>query len=121
MHVIKSRFAPWLGFVAILSMILYIYGMIFTFTLTKEVQILKTRSNTVQNFRKPPLNDFKYYFMKRDNASSVKSMRKKSRIHRKEKRKTIKEGLSSITHPAQESYQFLFNCSDQLDESHHLI
>ena len=42
--------------------------------------------------------------MKRDNASSVKSMRKKSRIHRKEKRKTIKEGLSSITHPAQESY-----------------
>ena len=43
--------------------------------------------------------------MKRDNASSVKSMRKKSRIHRKEKRKTIKEGLSSITHPAQESYQ----------------
>ena len=42
--------------------------------------------------------------MKRDNVSSVKSMRKKSRVHRKEKRKTMKEGLSSITHAAQESY-----------------
>ena len=120
MHVIKSRFAPWLGFVAILSMILYIYGMIFTFTLTKEVKILKISftilqtlffnrikhkwSNTVQNFRKPPLNDFKYYFMKRHNASSVKSMRKKSRIHRKEKRKTVKEKSSSITDAAQDSY-----------------
>ena len=39
MNVIKSRFAPWLGFVAILSMILYVYGMIFTFALTKEVNL----------------------------------------------------------------------------------
>ena len=38
MHVIKSRFAPWLGLIAIFSTILYVYGMIFTFTLTKEVQ-----------------------------------------------------------------------------------
>lgn len=70
MHVIKSRYAPWLGLTAILSMILYIYGMIFTFSLTKE-----------------------YYFMKRDSESSVKSMRKKSRAHRKEKTKDNQRGI----------------------------
>ena len=38
MNVIKTRIAPWLGFVAIFSVILYVYGMIFTFMLTKEVK-----------------------------------------------------------------------------------
>ena len=36
--------------------------------------------------------------MKRDNATPVRAMRKKSREHRKGKRKHIIEGLSSIGH-----------------------
>ena len=35
-------------------------------------------------------------------GESVRAMRKKSREHRKEKRKTIKKGLSPTAHTAQE-------------------
>ena len=36
-------------------------------------------------------------------GESVRAMRKKSREHRKEKRKTIKKGLSPTAHTAQEN------------------